>query len=117
MKAESVEVHKVNEVAFERRQNLKLYPKDSRGYFNLLSPYQLYKLIAWITPQLIRVEQMDLCADLIASHIEMNRATRLATMKQKLLQNQDMDFEDFVSPYTNKSRQGSIDSVNHKPSS
>ena len=72
----------------------------------------MYKLIAWITPQLIRVEQMDLCADLIASHIEMNRATRLATMKQKLLQNQDMDFEDFVSPYTNKSRQGSIDSVN-----
>ena len=35
--------------------------------------------------------------------------------KHKLLHKQDMEFDDFISPYTTKSRQGSIDSVTSTP--
>ena len=50
-----------------------------------------------------------------AYSIEKKRASKLETMKHKLLHKQDMEFDDFISPYTTKSRQGSIDSVTSTP--
>ena len=50
-----------------------------------------------------------------AYSIEKKRASKLETMKHKLLHKQDMEFDDFISPYTTKSRQGSIDSVTSVP--